>query len=231
MNTLKLIGLLLFACLILNCKKKNILSKGASCDSEIYKLCDGKGNAGYCTLGYKWGADNPYKNAGLEKPGPGTGNVTLTYAFMEEGYNFYTHSQDDLKSVTFEKNILDCTQDKFRAAFKKWANVAPLNFNEVKSSQNPDIKIIVADISQTAVGYPNFTNEICKSLRGQIVIKRNGLFNCSESEGLILHEIGHVLGLGHVDSENIMHPSNSYFIRTLRIGDIKGIQSIYGVKQ
>ncbi len=231
MNIKKLMCLILLVTIASNCKKNNLLSKGASCDTEIYKLCDGKGKAGYCTLGYKWGVDNPYKNAGLEKPGPGTGNVTLTYAFMDEGYNFFTHSQDDLKSVSFEKNTLDCTQDNFRAAFKRWAAVAPLTFNEVKSSQNPDIKIIIADISQTAVGYPNFTNEPCKSLRGQIVIKKNGLFNCLEAEGIILHEIGHVLGLGHVDSENIMHPTNSYFTRTLRIGDINGIRSIYGAQE
>ena len=104
-----------------------------------------------------------------------------------------------------------------------------INFKEVSTNETADINIIVADIEQSSIGYPNYDQSPCSNIKGQIVFKKNE-YKCSNIYGAILHEIGHVLGLGHVNSRNVMHPSQSTTFSQLQSGDILGIQSIYGVR-
>lgn len=216
---------------LFNSCKKEITPKllYRPCDSDLGRLCDGKGNGAYCTFGYKWGNNNPFSNAGLEKPGPSTGNIELTYKFIDAGYVFNTHSKENITSVSFDNNIGSCAKDNFRLAFNEWASVTKVSFREVPVNQNADIKIIIADIEQSSIGYPNFNQSPCSDIKGQIIFKRNE-YNCSTIYGAILHEIGHVLGLGHVNSRNVMHPSQSTTYNKLQSGDILGVQSIYGIR-
>jgi hypothetical protein len=205
-------------------------SKYRTCDSNLYNICDGKGNGAYCTFGYKWGNNNPFPNPGLEKPGPATGNITLTFKFMDAGSIFSTHNKENFVSVSFENNTCSDTKDKFRLAFAEWASVAKINFREVTLNETPDIKIMIADLDQqSAIGYPNFDQSPCSDIKGQIIFRRND-YNCSTIYGAILHEIGHVLGLGHVNSQNVMHPSQNTTYTQLQSGDILGVQSIYGIR-
>ncbi len=55
----------------------------------------------------------------------------------------------------------------------------------------------------------------------------------NDLEGLLIHEIGHALGLAHSFGENdIMNPDNYHHIqRTLSANDIAGIQYLYGVPE
>ena len=46
----------------------------------------------------------------------------------------------------------------------------------------------------------------------------------------LLHEIGHALGLGHVKSNMVMNPIAYKNFSHLQTGDIKGVQTIYGIK-
>jgi Matrixin len=207
---------------------KEITPTHRPCDAILGNLCDGKGSGAYCTFGYKWGDNNPFSNAGLEKSGPGTGNIELTYKFMDSGFLFSIHSKkENLTSISFENNTATCTKDKFRLAFTEWSSVAKIGFREVSANESADIKIIVADIEQASIGYPNYNQSPCSDIKGQIIFKRNE-YNCSNIYGAILHEIGHVLGLGHVNSQNVMHPSRSTSYNNLQSGDILGVQSIYG---
>lgn len=206
---------------------KDETPKYRPCDSALGSLCDGKGVGAYCTFGYKWGSNNPFPDAGLEKAGPGTGNIELTYKFMDSGFTFNTHSKENLTSLSFENSIGACSKDKFRLAFIEWSSVAKISFREVSANEVADIKIIAADIEQSAIGYPNFNQSPCSDIKGQIVFKRNE-YNCSNIYGAILHEIGHVLGLGHVLSRNVMHPNQNTNYNQLQEGDILGVQSIYG---
>ena len=114
-------------------------------------------------------------------------------------------------------------------AFTEWSSVAKINFREVILNENADIKIMIADIEQSSIGYPNYDQSPCSDIKGQIIFKRNE-YTCSTIYGAILHEIGHVLGLGHVNSQNVMHPSQSTTYSQLQSGDILGIQSIYGAR-
>jgi hypothetical protein len=214
---------------VLNSCSNEIVPTYKPCDEKLFETCDGKGNGAYCTFGYKWGKNNPFPNAGLEKAGPATGNIELTYKFMEAGFVFNTHKRSGLTSISFDDNIGSCAKDKFRLAFTEWSSVAKINFKEVAVNETADIKIIIADIEQSAIGYPNYDQSPCSDIKGQIIFKRNE-YPCSTIYGVILHEIGHVLGLGHVASKNVMHPSQSTNYTQLQSGDILGIQSIYGPK-
>ncbi len=62
--------LIFLAVLLSSCKKTDNKTSFSPCDAILYNLCDGKGAGEYCTFGYKWGSNNPFSNAGLEKPGP-----------------------------------------------------------------------------------------------------------------------------------------------------------------
>jgi hypothetical protein len=208
---------------------KDISSIYKPCDSDLADKCDGKGNGAYCTFGLKWGGNNPFPNSGLEKPGPSEGDIELTYAFMDAGYIFSTHNQEKLTSLPFENNTSTCTKEKFRLAFEEWSSITKVNFKEAAINESADIKIIIADIEQSAIGYPNFHQKPCSDIKGQIIFKRNE-YSCTNIYGLILHEIGHVLGLGHVNSLNVMHPNQSASYNKLQPGDIQGIQSIYGAR-
>ena len=212
---------------LLSSCSKEINPTYKNCDSKLYDLCNGNGNGAYCTFGYKWGNNNPFANAGLEKPGPSVGNIELTYKFMDSGFLFNIHNKDNITSLSFDNNVVSCTKDKFRLAFKEWSSVTKVDFKEVSITENADIKIIVADIEQSSIGYPNYNDLPCSDIKGQIIFKKNE-YNCSTIYGAILHEIGHVLGLGHVNSRNIMHPSQSTRYNQLQSGDILGVQSIYG---
>ena len=75
---------------------------------------------------------------------------------MNAGFQFNIHSKDNLTSISFENNTGTCTKDKFRLAFTEWASVTKVSFKEVSASENADIKIIIAEIEQSSIGYPNF---------------------------------------------------------------------------
>lgn len=211
----------------ISCKKEEVTASLLACDQDLGKTCNGSGNGDYCTFGYKWGKNNPYSNAGLEKPGPASGQVSISYKFQEAGLVFNTHSQRDVKSESFDK-FPSCTKQKIREAFASWAEVADISFVEKASNEPTDIKIITANITQGGVGYPAFSDAPCTELAGTIVLQYNLNYSCERLYALSVHEIGHALGLGHVASNNVMNPNRSY--QVLQFGDIKGIQSVYGKK-
>ena len=98
-------------------------------------------------------------------------------------------------------------------------------------NSDTDIKFYTANILQGGVGYPNYLNMPCSSIAGNVVINANiNVTNCESLRKLFMHEIGHVLGLGHVLSNNIMHWQFSTF-RTFegpQSGDIEGVVQLYG---
>ncbi len=213
--------------LLIGCKKKDVTASFRTCDETLGNTCNGSGIGEYCTFGFKWGANNPFTNAGLEKPGPSSGQVQISYKFQEAGLVFSTHSQNDLKSESIDK-LPACTKQKVREAFAAWEAVANVSFVEKSGSEPADIKITVANITQGGIGYPAFTDAPCTELAGVLVLSSTLNYGCDGLYGLILHEIGHTLGLGHVASNNVMNPAKSY--QVLQFGDIKGIQSVYGKK-
>ena len=82
------------------------------------------------------------------------------------------------------------------------------------------------------IGYPNYTDVLCSELAGNIVIDVNtNVSDCQDFFLFMLHEIGHVLGLGHVETVNVMNKTFlNLNISNLQSGDSLGIIQIYGAK-
>ena len=153
----------------------------------------------------------------------------LTYAFMDSGFTFNTHSQENVISLSFD-NVLSCAKQSIRDAFSEWESVALLKFTEATNNDKANIKIVIANISQGGLGYPPYTNDPCKELAGLLVIRPIQYSTCDSYYYLALHEAGHILGLGHVLSNNVMNPDKYYHYKKLQPGDIQGIQTVYGEK-
>jgi hypothetical protein len=187
--------------------------------NELLGSCLGKSTA-YCTFGYKIGDGNPFSPSGDERPGPAIPVTQITFKFQDEGFVFDTHSQNDVVSLAFNEE----QKIKIRASMLKWSAVADFEFVEKASGEEADVRIIYATITQNGVGYPAYPEYPCNEIAGNLVLSTRAL----QPEKLTLHEMGHVLGLGHVSSENVMNPQKTF--EDLQEGDILGVQSIYGSK-
>jgi predicted Zn-dependent protease len=212
---------LLLVLIITSCKKEN-KNRFSACNDLISSGCDGSSKASYCLFGLQWDKTNSGQIQFSD-------SLTLTYSFLDAGYVFNTHSQENVISLSFDQ-VISCTKESVRKALLEWAAVAPLKFTETINNKKADIRIVVANITQGGVGYPPFSNEPCKELAGLFVIRPVGNATCDSYYCLALHEIGHVLGLGHVLSDNVMNPNQYYYYKKLQQGDIQGIQAIYGMK-
>jgi len=205
--------------------EKNKDTRYSVCNDMILSTCDGSGEGAFCTIGLKWGENNPFSDAGLETYGPSPDSVEITYSFTDSGYTFNTHTEDNLIGKSFD-GFLSCSKDKVREAFSEWESVADIRFVEKMNGENCNLKIIIAEIKQAGLGYPAYPNEPCSELAGKLIFNSESNHTCESFFYVALHEIGHVLGLGHVISNNVMNPDKSYL--KLQSGDIMGIQSIYG---
>jgi len=219
---------LLIACINACDKTENKISY-QSCNSLLYN-CQGSGDGTFCTLGYKWGSDNPFTTAGLEIDGPGTPGGKVSYSFMPEGRMINTHSQTDLTSLSIDHITVCDPREQIRQALQAWEAVTNIEFEEIIGDSGAgDLRFVALNITQGGLGYPAFTDDLCGSIAGQIVIDVPTRNTCEGFYHLLLHEIGHGLGLGHVSTSNVMNPNLQNFTE-LQTGDIQGIQSIYGKK-
>jgi hypothetical protein len=196
-----------------------------SCNSQLG--CGVGENVPYCTWGFKFGGDNPYTPSGPNIPGPISEATLISYKFMEAGAVFKTSIQDNAVSIQFSEE----GKDAIRKAISEWSSVADINFIEKPANEITDITIASAFIPFSSdsgnvggLGHPNFASSPCQDIAGLLVINSNAQMTYR----IMLHEMGHILGLGHVSSQNIMHPSPS--VDSLQSGDIVGIQSIYGAR-
>ena len=111
-----------------------------------------------------------------------------------------------------------------------WSSVANIAFEEQPENSSSEVRFFVADIRQGGIGYPNYAEDPCTSFSGNVIIQTGIQFeSCDDFRAFILHETGHMLGLGHVPSNNIMNPDFFEFeFRTLQSGDVEGIVELYG---
>ncbi|CAK7325338.1 unnamed protein product [Dovyalis caffra] len=128
-------------------------------------------------------------------------------------------------------------------SFQKWAEVTDFLFKEVTSSADADIEIafkrldhgdnhpfdgprgIYAHGFRPPIGILHFdADETWSSNPGPLEL---------DLESVAVHEIGHLLGLGHSEDhpESIMYPYFDYGKkkRNLQEDDIEGIQDLYGL--
>lgn len=204
------------------CSKNSNEVRHKLCNNLILSACDGSDTDDYCLFGYKWGSTK------TDNSNDSNEIIEISYGFVEPGYVFNTHSENDVESKSFD-DFFFCAKDTIRAALTEWESVANIQFREKENAADCDIKIIVADIRQGGLGYPAFDTEPCSDIAGHLIFNTKLNYTCELFFGLALHEIGHVLGLGHVKSNNVMNPDKNY--QALQTGDVEGIQAIYGAKK
>ncbi len=225
---------LIFWVLISSCSNDDDSSNGlkdfAVCNDLLVDACL-QPSSDYCLFGHKWGQEPSFSPAGAQVTGPQISGGTVTFSFQEANGTLNTHREVQVPSLSFS-TLQEFAKEEIRLAFVAWAGVADIDFVEEADNSESDIRLYVANIVQTGVAFPNFQGGTCASLSGQFVINPSAGFQDRESfRRLVLHEIGHTLGLGHVASGNIMATNVSVadgFAPVIQSGDSLGIIQIYG---
>lgn len=175
------------------------------------------GQVSYLFGNVKWGEDDLGRSGG-----------TVTWSVSLAGLSYNTSLYD---LADFNAALQD--------AFQAWENVADIDF--VESSGDTDIEVFISPLSGSTVGLATYyyvpgTNDgdnIDTIVEATIELDQNEVW-APYGEGVDLsffavavHEIGHVMGLEHVnDTSEIMNPVVS--ADGLGDGDIAGAQLIYG---
>ncbi len=234
MKTSPIFNLLFVLILLYSCKNEqenngphNLSSDYAFCNTQLSACTNGNGE--YCLFGYKWGMDVTLPQAGFNAQGPGSSGGRVTFSFQEENGLVNTHRQINLPSKSFNA-ILSCAKIEIRNALNAWSAIAAIEIEEIPENSESDIQFYIADIIQSGIGYPNYPDDLCNELAGHVIIQSDlSIEDCKAFYIFALHEIGHVLGLGHVNTPNVMNPDFSSFnFQALQMGDTLGILAIYG---
>ncbi|KAF3654742.1 putative metalloendoproteinase 1-like [Capsicum annuum] len=161
------------------------------------------------------------------------GKTDLTYAFLPAN-----NLTDNIKSV-------------FSRAFDRWSEVTPLTFTETPSFQSADIKIgffagdhndgepfdgpmgTLAHAFSPPAGNFHLDGDENWVIDGTPVNEGKffSILSAVDLESVAVHEIGHLLGLGHSSVEDsIMYPSLESGTRRVELAndDILGVQELYG---
>lgn len=184
----------------------------------------------FCTFGFKFGAQPSFSPAGLDIDGPGLSALGITYSFRNDGKKIDTEVANGVETFSFDEEP-PCRIDAVQSALREWSNFANISFLQIDDNEEADIEFYIYDDAFSSRGTPNYQSKSCQAYGGRVMLAKNFLGDCNQYRILALHEIGHALGLGHVDSDNIMTSSEKRFqFDGLMLGDIEGIQSIYGVR-
>ncbi|RIK82505.1 MAG: hypothetical protein DCC68_06330 [Planctomycetota bacterium] len=171
-------------------------------------------------------------------------NTTVSASFLPDGT-----SSEGYSSNLF--TLLDAVapratwQREFARALQTWANVSNLNFHFVADngaasgasgsaqgdSRFGDIRLGAHDIGGP-LAYAYYPSSY-STLGGDITMASEKVFSVGSSRDIysvLLHEVGHAIGLGHSDSGTVMYAYITGVYSGLTADDIAGVQSIYGAR-
>lgn len=211
----------------------------------------------YVTFGQTHGISHFFEFKWGESSAPGTPGGTVTYSFLPRGTDCLLHA----RASGFNPRNGFCRADDpaavygpsyesiFASAFDAWSQWANIDFIQVADDGTPSgrdglnsstgtIRIGAADIQERIVLGTGFANFRQSALDGDIWLNsRFGRLDLAFPDipklftGLILHEIGHTLGLAHSDVAGSVMFEGVGLLDTLQPDDIAGIQAIYGLRQ
>ena len=171
-------------------------------------------------------------------------DTNVSASFLPDG----TTSEGYLSSLYAELDPVADTavwQKEFARALQTWSNVSNLNFHFVSDdgsatgtsglaqgdSRFGDIRLggHTLDGFLAYAYYPSSTTK-----GGDITLSPDFTYHIGtyiDLYSVLLHEVGHSLGLGHSTSGTIMYDTIVSVYSGLTSDDIAGIQSIYGARQ
>ncbi|KAI4382573.1 hypothetical protein MLD38_008523 [Melastoma candidum] len=170
------------------------------------------------------------------------------YSFFP-GTPRWPSGQLDLTYAFLPGNNLDAkTRQVFARAFQRWSEVTPLTFNETSNYRRANIRIgfytgdhgdgepfdgVMGTLAH-AFSPPNGLFHLDGAenwVVGGDVTTASSDSDAIDLESVAVHEIGHLLGLGHSSvEESIMYPTISSRTRKVQLtsDDVSGIQVLYG---
>ncbi|KAL9338177.1 hypothetical protein Peur_069946 [Populus x canadensis] len=182
-----------------------------------------------------------------------TNNTSSTHHFHTVSHYSFFNGQPRWRkqALTYvfspENQLSDEVKAVFSRAFDRWSTVIPLNFSQTDSIYTADIRIAflsgdhgdgepfdgvlgtLAHAFSPQNGRLHLDGDEHWVVTGDV--RTSTLTSAVDLESVAVHEIGHLLGLGHSSvEESIMYPSISSRTRKVELAtdDIEGIQTLYG---
>ncbi len=148
-----------------------------------------------------------------------------------------TWTSDITSGLNYDTSLFDQSDfdDALQAAFDSWEEVAAVDFTYIASS-SVDVDVMMGSLSGSTVGLASYsyydTSPLDTIFDASVTMDSDENWapyggGAMDFFAVALHEIGHILGLNHVnDTSEIMNP----YIATdvLGDGDISGVQYLYG---
>ncbi|TKY69785.1 Metalloendoproteinase 5-MMP [Spatholobus suberectus] len=163
----------------------------------------------------------------------GKSNTTSFTPWWKEGQKELTYA------IHPQNNVTDGVKLLFRDAFNRWSKVTLLNFTETTSFNASDIRIafVAFDGEGGVVGgadtnYSLRVGGIYLDSEEEWVVRGESEEGDVDLEYVVMHMVGHVLGLGHSSVEEaVMYPIVWPEKKTeLAYDDLQRIHQIYGLK-
>lgn len=170
----------------------------------------------------------------------GDAGGVVTWSIVGAGYNIATAFGGTGSSVDSSTLGFDVA-GSISAAFAAWSRHGNIEFMQIEdaggdpgSRDVADIRIFFGNIPGGTIGMAYFPSGYGSDIAGDMLLDsgagNNWAGNVLEFYSLVLHELGHSLGLGHVGqyTTSIMTPFLSQ--NSLQQDDINGIKTIYGAQ-
>lgn len=178
--------------------------------------------------GTKWGADRLRSDGGV-----------VTYSLI--GDDVAGFFGDDQRRSSDPEEFTDFSvRALFRQAFNAWSNVANIEFVEVKEQGEAanygyasDIRIVFGQLDGPGsfLGRANLPIAVPLPTEGDIIIDSGDPSLGRDRSKLLAvatHEIGHSIGLEHVETDGVlMNPTFQRDVITPQVDDILGARQIY----
>ncbi|TKY69784.1 Metalloendoproteinase 2-MMP [Spatholobus suberectus] len=146
-----------------------------------------------------------------------------------------------------DNNLDDVYKSVFAKAFARWSEVTTISFSEAASYEDADLTIgfysgdhgdgepfdgVLGTLAHSfSPTNGRFHLDQAEDWVASGDVTKAALSNAVDLESVAVHEIGHLLGLGHTSVEEaIMYPTISAKTRKVELADddIQGIQKLYG---
>ncbi|XP_027362804.1 metalloendoproteinase 2-MMP-like [Abrus precatorius] len=169
------------------------------------------------------------------------------YSFFPDQQRWPEGTQELTYAFDPDNGLDDVAKGVFATAFDRWSEVTTISFRETTSYEEADIKIgfysgdhgdgepfdgvlgTLAHAFSPTDGRFHLDKAEDWVVTGDVT--EAALSNAVDLESVAVHEIGHLLGLGHSSVEEaIMYPSIASRTRKVELAndDIEGIQQLYG---